>query len=36
MKVNAYLLPLDVVGNSPMVLTAQPVNGTWEFQDALV
>ena len=29
MKVNAYLLPLDFVGNSPMVSTAQPANGTW-------
>ena len=29
MKVNVYLLPLDVVGNSHMVSSAQPVNGTW-------
>ena len=29
MKVNVYLLPLDIVGNSFMVSTAQPVKGTW-------
>ena len=29
MKVNTYLLSLDVVSNSHMVLTAQPANGTW-------
>ena len=29
MKVKVYLMPLDVVGNSPMVSTAQPANGTW-------
>ena len=29
MKVNAYLLPLDVVGNHPMVSTGKPAKGTW-------
>ena len=30
-KVNTYLLALDIVGNSPMVLTSQPANGTWRI-----
>ena len=29
MKVNANLLPLDIVSNSPMISTAQPANGAW-------
>ena len=27
MKVSAYLLPLDIIGNSPMMSTAQPAKG---------
>ena len=36
MKVNVYLLPLDILGNSLMVSTAQPAEGIVEFWDALV
>ena len=35
MKVNTYLLPLDIVDNSHMVSTAQPAMELGEFQGAL-